>query len=108
MLRFVVSLLCGALWLVGGSGEALAQRDCDRGCLRTLLDQYLAAIVAHDPSAAPLVVGFRQTENAVNVGPGRGVWRSVTALGKVQRKYLDPVSGQAARISPYSANCATW
>ena len=46
--------------------------------------------------AAPLVVGFRQTENAINVRPGNGVWKSVTGLGKVQRRYLDPVTGQAA------------
>jgi hypothetical protein len=61
-----------------------------------MLDQYLAAVVKHDPSAAPLVVGFRQTENAINVRPGNGVWKTVTSLGKVQRRYLDPVSGQAA------------
>src|SRR5687768_15951042 len=61
-----------------------------------MLDQYLAAVVKHDPAAAPLVVGFRQTENAVNTRPGNGVWKTVTALGKVQRRYFDPVSGQAA------------
>jgi hypothetical protein len=61
-----------------------------------MLDQYLAAVVKHDPAAAPLVVGFRQTENAVNVRPGNGVWKTVTGLGKMQRRYLDPVSGQAA------------
>ena len=53
-------------------------------------------MIKHDPAAAPLVVGFRQTENAINVRPGNGVWKSVTALGAVQRRYLDPVSGQAA------------
>jgi hypothetical protein len=61
-----------------------------------MLDQYLAAVIKHDPATAPLVVGFRQTENAINVRPGNGVWKTVTGLGKVQRRYLDPVSGQAA------------
>lgn len=69
---------------------------CDRACLRSMLDRYLAAVVKHDPTAAPLVVGFRQTENAINVRPGNGVWKTVTALGKVQRRYFDPVTGQAA------------
>ena len=41
------------------------------------------------------MVGFRQTENAINVRPGNGVWKTVTGLGKVQRKYFDPVTGQA-------------
>ena len=70
--------------------------DCDRACLTSTLDRYLAAVVKHDPGAAPLAVGFRQTENAVNVPLGGGVWKSVTALGAVQRRYLDAVSGQAA------------
>ena len=83
------------LALAGGAGPASAQ-TCDRACLRTMLDQYLAAVVKHDPAAAPLVVGFRQTENAISVRPGNGVWKTVTGLGKVQRKYFDPVSGQAA------------
>lgn len=78
-----------------GSGTALAQ-DCDRACLGGILDQYLDAVVKNDPSAAPLVLGVRQTENAINIAPGGGVWKSVTALGEVQRRYFDPVSGQAA------------
>jgi len=61
-----------------------------------MLDQYLSAVVKHDPTAAPLVVGFRQTENAINTRPGNGIWKTATALGKVQRRYLDPVTGQAA------------
>ena len=42
------------------------------------------------------MIGFRQTENSVVVRPGNGVWKSVTALGAMQRRYLDPVTGQAA------------
>jgi len=73
-----------------------AANDCDRTCLKTTLDQYLTAVIKHDPAAAPLFVGFRQTENAVVVRAGTGVWKSVTGLGKMQRRYLDAVSGQAA------------
>src|SRR4029453_16145910 len=73
-----------------------AANDCDRACLKTALDQYLAAVTTHKPASAPLFAGFRQTENAVVVPMGSGVWKTVTALGKVQRRYLDAVSGQAA------------
>jgi hypothetical protein len=73
-----------------------ASDDCDRACLNTSVTQYMNAVVKHDPSAAPLFVGFRQTENAVVVKLGTGTWKSVTGLGKVQRHYLDPVSSQAA------------
>jgi hypothetical protein len=84
-----------ALGILCLAPAASAQATCDRACLRSMLDQYLNAVVKHDPTAAPLVVGFRQTENAINVRPGNGTWKTVTALGKVQRRYFDPVSGQA-------------
>lgn len=81
--------------ILAGAAHVSAATTCDRACLRTALDQYLDAVVKHDPSAAPLFVGFRQTENAIVVRAGTGVWKTVTALGKVQRRFLDPVSGQA-------------
>ena len=97
MSRYGLLIACGVMVLLIGPTAALAQGpSCDRACLRTMLDQYLAAVIKHDPAAAPLVVGFRQTENAINVRPGNGMWKTMTALGKVQRRYLDPVSGQAA------------
>ncbi len=91
----MTSRLACILLLVGSASAFAAPNDCDRACLKTSLDQYLGAVVKHDPSAAPLFVGFRQTENAVVVRLGTGVWKTVTALGKLQRRYLDPVSGQA-------------
>ncbi len=69
---------------------------CDRACLQRTLDRYLTAVVSHDSTAAPLAVGFRQTENAINVRTGAGVWQSATGLGKLQRRFVDAVSGQAA------------
>ncbi len=92
----VLGMFSVVMAIIVGAMPAPAQTACDRACLRTMLDQYLAAVVKHDRTAAPLVVGFRQTENAINVRPGNGVWKTVTGLGKVQRRYLDPVSGQAA------------
>ena len=85
--------ICTTLTLA--SCTTVFAQACDRACLKTMLDQYLNAVVKHDPAAAPLLPGFRQTENAIVTRLGTGVWKSVTALGKVQRRYLDPVSGQA-------------
>ena len=86
---------CGAAMLICSARMFAASNDCDRACLKTTLDQYLNAVIKHDPSAAPLFAGFRQTENAVVVRNGAGVWKSVTGLGKLQRRYLDATSGQA-------------
>src|SRR5688500_8404749 len=96
-MRWVVAAVTMAAAVMTGDATGVsAQAACDRSCLRSLLDQYIAAVIKHDPGAAPLVVGFRQTENAINVRPGNGVWKTVTGLGKVQRRYFDTVSGQAA------------
>src|SRR5438105_185963 len=73
----------------------VAGPDCDRACLKNTLDQYLNAVIKHDSAAAPLMIAFRQTENGVVVRTGTGLWKTATALGKMQRRYLDPVSGQA-------------
>jgi hypothetical protein len=107
MARRMPWIAVGLMVVAAGTTRASAQSACDRGCLRTMLDQYLAAVVKHDPAAAPLVIGFRQTENAINVRPGNGVWKTITALGKVQRRYLDPVTGQAGYYGTLEEGGAT-
>ena len=92
--RLVRFALCVSIILLAAS-NVFAASDCDRACLKTILDQYLNAMIKHDPGAAPLFSGFRQTENAVVMKQGNGVWKSVTALGKLQRRYFDAVTGQA-------------
>ncbi len=92
----IMAFLAVALLSVAPRGDAAATAACDRACLKSTLDAYLAAVIKHDPAAAPLAPSYRHTENAINVPLGKGVWQSVTALGQVQRRYLDPVSGQAA------------
>jgi hypothetical protein len=104
-LRLARLFTCLAL-VAAGSGSLFAAVDCDRACLRTTLDQYLTAVTKHDPSSAPLFIGFRQTENATVVKLGSGVWKTVTALGKVQRRYLDPVIGHAGYFGLIEENGA--
>jgi hypothetical protein len=87
MLRFVIFSLLAL-------GDAYGA-TCDRSCLKTTLDQYLNAVIQHNPAAAPLSIGFRQTENAMVRRPGTGLWQSAGALGKLQRRYFDAESGQA-------------
>jgi len=82
--------LLGVLALGSAYGAA-----CDRACLKTMLDQYLTAVVQHKPASAPLSVGFRQTENAIVRRLGTGLWESTKGLGKLQLRFFDPESGQA-------------
>src|SRR5580692_9974897 len=88
-------MLFGAAWICAPT-PARAATACDRSCLKSVLDAYLTAVVKHDPTAAPLAPSYRHTESARNMPLGKGVWQSVTGLGQVQRRYLDPLSGQAA------------
>jgi len=95
-MRSRFSLLSISLTLALGTLPAsAASSSCDRACLTTTLNQFLDAVLKHDPHAAPLAAGFRYTENADVMHPGEGLWKTATRLGKVQRRYLDPVSGQA-------------
>lgn len=72
-----------------------ASNDCDRACLQNLLDTYMQAVAANNVAAAPLMAGYRQTENAVVKRLGTGVWENVTGLHADARSYLDPEAGQA-------------
>ena len=84
-----------ALALLGAPNASAASAGCDRACLRKTLDNYLDAVLKHDPSRAPLDASFRYTENAGLVARGEGLWKTATALGKIQRRYVDLVNGQA-------------
>jgi len=68
----------------------------DRAFLEKMIDDFLAAVLASDPSRAPLWVGFRQTVNSVVTPAGEGVWRTVTGFDPHNRRFFDPVSGNAA------------
>lgn len=84
-----------------GSAEAPTTSDsgeCGRDCLIDVLDRYLAAVVDHDPASAPLADNFRGTQNAIPTAAGEGVWQTVTGLGRAQRRYADPESGQAGYV----------
>jgi len=67
--------------------------DCDRACLNGFVDQYLAAIVAHDPSKLPHSANARYTENNVELKLGDGLWATATGIGKYKIYMDDPEQG---------------
>ena len=77
------------------SPAAGASAGCDRNCLDTMLSAFESAVTDKDAARAPLAIGFRETANAVLTPPGIGPWQTVTAFGPVQRRYFDPVTGNA-------------
>jgi hypothetical protein len=69
--------------------------DCNRMCLETLVDQYLAALVAHDPKRLPLSADVKYTENDQVLDVGDGFWNTNTGLGNYKHYFADPVTQQA-------------
>ena len=70
-----------------------AAQTCDRRCLVTLMQNYLAALVKHDPKAVPFADEVKFTENTANIPVGDGLW--VTASGgptEFQIYAADPVA----------------
>jgi hypothetical protein len=63
--------------------------DCDRTCLRNTMTAYLNALVAQDPSKAPLAANVRFTEDAKPLKPGEGLWKTATKLGDYRQDFID-------------------
>jgi hypothetical protein len=79
---------------------------CDRACLEGIAEKYLAAMLAHDPSQAPLAKGARYTENNVELPLPDGLWRTVTALGKYRLYVADPTGGSIGFFAKVQENGA--
>ena len=67
---------------------------CDRACLEGMIDAYLQAMVAHDPSKLPLTADARFTENGSELKLGDGLWGTVTKIGPYRHYFTDPKTGE--------------
>ena len=70
--------------------------DCNRTCLEGVIDQYLAALVAHDPSRLPLSDDVMYTENNQVIEVGDGFWKTVEGIGNYRHVFADAEFGQVA------------
>jgi hypothetical protein len=70
--------------------------DCDRHCLDGFVDQYLAALVAHEPARLPWAKNVKFTENNVELQIGDGLWGTITGKGAEDLRAADPENGQSA------------
>ena len=69
---------------------------CDRACLEKVLDDVLAAVVAHDPKRVPLSADVKYTENNQVVAVGDGFWKTAQGVGNYKHYFADPEFGQVA------------
>src|SRR5262245_22028965 len=55
--------------------------DCNRACLEGLMEQYIAALLAHDPKRLPLSADVKYSEQDQLMDVGDGFWKTVTGRG---------------------------
>ena len=95
-------VIAGAVLLAAavGASPSAAQSTCDRACLLKTADDYLAALVAHDPAKAPMATNAKFTEQTkvMNVGE-EGLWKSAISTSTTFKIPVpDPVSGRIGMI----------
>jgi hypothetical protein len=67
----------------------------DRAGLVALMDQYLAAVVEHNPSGVPIASDVKLVENIKAIPVGEGLWETASGGPTDFKIYVaDPVAGQ--------------
>ncbi len=67
---------------------------CERDCLLTVMDEYLAAVVDKDPARLIWATRSRYTENGQVLRVGEGLWATATGLSDYRMVFADPEGGQ--------------
>jgi hypothetical protein len=76
-----------------------AAQTCDRQCLVDLMKDYLAALVAHDPSAVPFDRYVKYTQNTAEIPVGYGLWETASGGPSEFQVYAaDPINQQVAAL----------
>src|SRR5208282_1065924 len=95
----IIALVLGGLALSFGNaaraaGQSAAGTACDYACLTGMVDQYLAALVAHDPRKLPVTANAKFTENTIPLKLGDALWGTISGMGTYKVYFADPQAGQ--------------
>ncbi|MCC7462942.1 MAG: hypothetical protein IT480_10840 [Gammaproteobacteria bacterium] len=71
----------------------------DRAGLERMIDTYLAALVAHDPSRAPFVREALFADNDQRLPLGDGSWQTIERLGRYRHYFAEPENALAGVIA---------
>jgi hypothetical protein len=80
--------------------------DCDRACLNGFVDDFLGALVAHDPSHLPLSREVKYTENGQVLRLGDGIWGTASSLPTYRIYADDPQTEQVMFMGVLEENGA--
>ncbi len=98
---FIVSVAASFL---GAITARAAGPSCDRACLEGFMNQYLDAMIAHDPSHLPVTPSIKFTEDDVVLKLGDGLWNTASARGVYNEYFDDPEEGQVAFFGTMKEN----
>ena len=85
------------------SGQS-SDHPCDRACLDGLVEQYLDALIAKNPSQLPLAPDIKYTENGQQMEIGDGMWHTKCERGDYSLHFADPASGNAGFLGVIKEN----
>jgi len=81
------------------AAQAPAGATSSRAALCDLMERYIGALTAHDPSRVPLAAGVKLVENTEPTPIGKGLWETASGGSTAFRIVVaDPVSGQVGFI----------
>jgi hypothetical protein len=92
MAILIAASFAGGFRAIHAAGPPAA--DCDRACLDGFMEQYLAALVKHDPAGLPVAADLKSTENTKPVALGEGLWRTIKFIKFRGETVSDPSTGQ--------------
>jgi hypothetical protein len=83
--------------MAAGQANA-ADAKCDRACLEGVVNNYLAALAARDPSKVPFAENVKFTENTARLKTGEGFWQTANGQGSFKLYFAEPEAGQVGFI----------
>ena len=102
--RFLSASFAGALLLLTAAASHAEGTSCDRACLKEVMDQYTAAMAAHDPSKAPLADDLKFTENGQVLTLHDGLWSTASADTTYRLYVIDPEDGAVGLLGKVEEN----
>lgn len=95
---FAIALSSFLLTVVAACQSAGAKTACGRACLEKYVDQYMDAMLSHEPSRTLFTRNCRFTENGVRLRLGEGLWASMAGKGTYKFYVPDIETQQIAFI----------
>lgn len=86
------------LGILGMTASPASAAECDRACMEGLVDRYIDALIAHDPSGIPATANVRFVENGVQLPLGSALWQTAGGRGTYSHYFADTTAQQAGFI----------